>query len=113
MKKLTDKEFSEANEIMTRKQQAAIDEFNKSTCPEKMMIGYMDSTILAFKEYWTEIDGSDKPKERSKIICYLINEYYIGGKLNLGECNDGSKFTAVRQAVNEAKWLVGYRLGVI
>lgn len=34
------------------------------------------------------------------ITCEITaNDYYI----NLGECNDGSKFTAINQAVNQAK----------
>ena len=42
--------------------------------------------------------------------CQLYRPGSVNQPLNLGEMSDGSKFTAVAQAVNEAKWLVDYHL---
>ena len=39
-------------------------------------------------------------KEEKRIICIITTNKNI---LSLGECNDGSKFTSVNQAINQAK----------
>jgi hypothetical protein len=65
---------------------------------------YLGSKIVAWCDKWEEYNADkDKWEKKSKIYCHL---YRVGSKnqpLNLGECNDGSKFTAVNQAVNQAK----------
>lgn len=52
-------------------------------------------------------DKKDKDVLERTFICHLWRE---GRFLNLGEMSDGSKFTAVAQSVNEAKWLVDYEI---
>lgn len=47
---------------------------------------------------------------KRKFHCQLYRPGSVNQPLNLGEMSDGSKFTAVAQAVNEAKWLVDYHL---
>lgn len=54
---------------------------------------YRGNEIKAF----TALDGNGK----KQIYCVL--KRYNGKILNLGECNDGGKFTSVNQAVNQAK----------
>lgn len=65
---------------------------------------YLGNKIVAWKYKWEEYnEKKDKWEKKSHVYCFL---YRIGSKwqpLNLGECNDGSKFTAVNQAVNQAK----------
>ena len=66
---------------------------------------YKHGFISAWKEVWEEYDEEkDKWNKRSQIICHLKREKF----LSLGECNDGSKFTSVNQAVNVAKGLCNY-----
>ena len=70
---------------------------------------YLGSRIIAWREKWEEYN-KDKGKwdKKSQVCCHL---YRVGSKwqpLNLGECNDGSKFTSVNQAINQAKDFVNY-----
>jgi|GEM_PF-6215684 len=66
---------------------------------------YKHGFIKAWKELWEEYDDKkDKWNKKSKIVCHL----YRKSMLNLGECNDGSPFTSVNQAVNVAKGLCNY-----
>lgn len=54
---------------------------------------------------WEQYDEKkDKWDKKSIITCYLKRSK----NLNLGECNDGSPFTSVNQAVNVAKGLCNY-----
>jgi hypothetical protein len=64
---------------------------------------YLGDKIVAWREKWEEMNEKGNFENKSKINCHI---YRIGSKwqpLNLGECNDGGKFTAVNQAVNQAK----------
>ena len=65
---------------------------------------YLGSKIVAWCDKWEEYnENKDKWEKKSQVYCHL---YRVGSKnqpLNLGECNDGSKFTAVNQAINQAK----------
>ncbi len=56
---------------------------------------------------WKELNDKGKEVTKKEYYCQL---YRNDRWLNLGEMSDGSKFTAVAQAVNEAKWLVDYHL---
>lgn len=65
---------------------------------------YLGNKIIAWRNKWEEYnEKKDKWVNKSQVYCFL---YMRGSKwqpLNLGECNDGSKFTSVNQAVNQAK----------
>ena len=64
---------------------------------------YLGDKIVAWREKWEEINEKGNFENKSKIHCHI---YRIGSKFQpfkLGECNDGSKFTAVNQAINQAK----------
>jgi hypothetical protein len=66
---------------------------------------YKGNKIIAWKTSWEELDETkDKWNKKSKITCHLHREFF----LSLGECDDGSPFTAVNQAVNVAKSLCNY-----
>jgi hypothetical protein len=94
---------------------------------------YKGAKIHAYKLEWQELNDKGKEllknskkffnthdellKEFSKFLvtkrdfcCHLYRPDSPNQPLNLGEMSDGSRFTAVAQAVNEAKWLVDYRL---
>jgi hypothetical protein len=68
---------------------------------------YLNSTIVSWENHWNEFnDVKQRMESKKEIICHI---YRIGSKwqpLNLGECNDGGKFTAVNQAINQAKEFV-------
>jgi hypothetical protein len=65
---------------------------------------YLGCKILSWRDKWEEYNVvKDKWVNKSQVFCYL---YRLGSKyqpINLGECNDGSKFTSVNQAINQAK----------
>lgn len=69
---------------------------------------YLGSKIVAWVWEYEEYVLNEKTQvgkwvEKKEVVCHL---YRVGSKwqpLNLGECNDGSKFTAVNQAINQAK----------
>lgn len=66
---------------------------------------YKHGFIKAWKNTWEEYDEKkDRWDKKSQIVCRLKREKL----LNLGECNDGSPFTSVNQAVNVAKSLCNY-----
>lgn len=66
---------------------------------------YKHGFIKAWKGLWEEYDDKkDKWNKKSIIVCQLKRENF----LNLGECNDGSPFTSVNQAINVAKGLCNY-----
>lgn len=60
---------------------------------------YLGNKIVAWKYKWEEYnEKKDEWEKKQQVYCYL---YRAGSKwqpLNLGECNDGGKFTAVNQA---------------
>ena len=70
---------------------------------------YRNCRIKAHKTKW-EVKDEAKGiwKKRSSIQCLLFSKNLKYSPLNLGECNDGSKFTSVNQAVNQAKVIVDY-----
>ena len=66
---------------------------------------YKHGKIFAWKNTWEEYDEKkEKWNKKSQIVCQLKRK----SMLNLGECNDGSPFTAVSQAINVAKGLCNY-----
>jgi hypothetical protein len=97
---------------------------------------YKGAKIHAYKLEWQELSDKGKEAYEAKIQenisfntheeflkefgkflvtkrefhCQLYRPGSVNQPLNLGEMSDGSKFTAVAQAVNEAKWLVDYHL---
>lgn len=67
---------------------------------------YKHGYIEAWKDVWEEYDEKkDKWNNKSRIVCRLRR---CNDMLNLGECNDGSPFTSVNQAVNVAKSLCNF-----
>ena len=72
-----------------------------------MDLEYKECKIHAYKLEWKELDNKGREVTKREYYCRL---YRNDKWLNLGEMSDGSKFTAVAQAVNEAKWLVDYHL---
>jgi hypothetical protein len=67
---------------------------------------YSNSKIVAWENHWEEFNEKGNLVAKKEIICHV---YMVGSKwqpLNLGECNDGSKFTAVNQSINQAKTFV-------
>lgn len=71
-------------------------------------LSYKHGEIQAWRSSWEEYnEQKDKWESKRSIHCTLKRP---GLFLNLGECNDGSPFSAVAQAVNEAKWLVDYEI---
>ena len=72
-----------------------------------MDLEYKECKIHAYKREWKELNDKGKEVTKKEYYCRL---YRNDRWLNLGEMSDGSKFTAVAQAVNEAKWLVDYHL---
>jgi len=97
---------------------------------------YKGAKIHAYKREWQELSDKGKEAYEAKIqenisfnthedflkefgkflvtkrefCCQLYRTGSVNQPLNLGQMSDGSKFTAVAQAVNEAKWLVDYHL---
>lgn len=70
---------------------------------------YKHGFIKAWKETWEEFDEKkEKWNKKSKIICQLYRKNHNCKYLNLVGCNDGSTFTSVNQAVNQAKALCNY-----
>ena len=65
---------------------------------------YLDSKIISWVDRWEEYsDRKGIWESKKQVECHL---YRLGSKwqpLNLGGCNDGGKFTAVNQAINQAK----------
>lgn len=70
---------------------------------------YSNSKIVAWRDVYEEYDEKkDKWIEKKDIICYLYRNKSKNQPLNLGECNDGRKFTSVNQAINQAKQIIDY-----
>ena len=70
-------------------------------------IKYKHGLIKAHRNNWEEFNHKkEKWENKKQIICTLQRDKF----LNLGECNDGSPFSAVSQAINQAKELIDYEL---
>ena len=70
---------------------------------------YSNSKIVAWRIVQEEYDDiKDKWVERKDIVCRLFRNGSKNQPLNLGECNDGGRFTAVNQAINQAKEIVNW-----
>lgn len=83
----------------------AVSKVRNYTSEQHVTEVYKHGTINAWKDTWEEYDeNKDKWIKKSRIICRLKRK----NLLNLGECNDGSPFTSVNQAVNVAKGLCNY-----
>ncbi len=68
---------------------------------------YLESRIVAWRDVYDEYDSKkDKWIEKKNVVCHLFRNGSENQPLNLGECNDGSKFTSVNQAINQAKQIV-------
>ena len=63
---------------------------------EEKELTYKDSKIISYR------------LEDKSIACYIYRPTSKWQPLNLGECNNGSKFTAVNQAINQAKQYIDY-----
>lgn len=63
---------------------------------EERELIYKNSKIIAYK------------LENKYICCHIYRDNSKWQPLNLGECNNGSKFTAVNQAINQAKQYIDY-----
>ena len=70
---------------------------------------YSNSKIVAWRNVYEEYDEKkDKWVEKKDVVCHLYRNGSKNQPLNLGECNDGGRFTAVNQAINQAKGIVDY-----
>lgn len=68
---------------------------------------YSNSKIVAWRVVYEEYDAKkDRWVEKKDVFCHLYCPLIKYQPLNLGECNDGSKFTSVNQAINQAKGIV-------
>ena len=68
---------------------------------------YSRSKIVAWRNVYEEYDEKkDKWVEKKEVVCHLFRNGSKYQPLNLGECNDGSRFTSVNQAINQAKEIV-------
>lgn len=68
---------------------------------------YLGSKIIAWRlffEKWN--DKKNIWEEKKEVYCHLYSPDIKYQPLNLGECNDGGKFTSVNQAINQAKGIV-------
>ena len=43
---------------------------------------------------------------KKDVVCHLYRNGSKNQPFNLGECNDGGRFTSVNQAINQAKSIV-------
>lgn len=77
---------------------------------EEVSTEYKGSKVYAFKWEYEVLNDKGREVTQREIVCNLYRVGSTNQPLNLGEMSDGSKFTAVAQAVNEAKWLVDYYL---
>lgn len=77
---------------------------------DEVTVEYKGSKIYAFRWQWEEDNDKGKELSKKEVVCHLYRKDSNNQPLNLGECSDGSSFTAPAQAVNEAKSLVDYWL---
>lgn len=75
---------------------------------DEISVEYKGSKIYAFRWVWEEDNDKGKEVTKKSVVCHLYRLGSNNQPLNLGECSDGSSFTAPAQAVNEAKWLIDY-----
>ena len=74
---------------------------------EKKEEVFLSSSILATKHEWQVFDEVKNSWLDKKAIMCSVNRINSKNKsLYLGECNDGSKFTSVNQAINQAKQFI-------
>ena len=65
---------------------------------------YLGNKIVAWEWHWERFNETKNKWEKKKeVVCHLYRLRSKYQPLNLGECNNGSKFTAVNQSVNQAK----------
>ena len=68
---------------------------------------FLDNKIISWKEIFEVYDkDKDKWSKKFKVHCHLYRKNKQGNfdfRLSSGECNDGGRFTAVNQAINQAK----------
>lgn len=70
---------------------------------------YSNSKIISWRNVYEEYDkNKDKWIERKDVVCHLYRNGSKNKPLNLEECNNGSKFTSVNQAINQAKQIVDF-----
>ena len=70
---------------------------------------YSNSRIVAWMDICQEYDEKkDKWIEKKVVMCCLYRNGSKNQPLNLGECNDGGKFTSINQAINQAKIIVDF-----
>ena len=68
---------------------------------------YLGDKIVGYLYKWEQYnENKDKWENKSQVCCHLYRKACKFQPLNLCECNDGSKFTAVSQAMNQAKSFV-------
>ena len=68
---------------------------------------YSNSKIVAWRNVYEEYDEKKcKWTEKKDVVCHLYRNGSKNQPLNLGECNDGGRFTSVNQAINQAKGIV-------
>jgi hypothetical protein len=66
------------------------------------------SEITEYKEVHYSRSRIVAWKVNKHIVCHLYRNGCKNQPLNLGECNDGSPFTSVNQAINQAKQIIDY-----
>lgn len=64
---------------------------------------YENKIIIACKYIFEEYDNVKNTWEKAKKISCVINNDRDEFWINLGECNNGDKFTSIGQAINQAK----------
>lgn len=68
---------------------------------------YLGDKLIAWVEKWEELNSKkEKWEKKSQVYCHIHRVNSKWKFLNLGECNDGGKFTSVNQAINQAKSLI-------
>jgi len=76
-------------------------ERNQTINNEKTEI-YLTSKIISHEVHFEElVNGIWRSNKR--IVCLIYRTNSKNQPLNLGECNNGDKFTAVNQAINQGK----------
>lgn len=65
---------------------------------------YLGDKIVSWRDKWEEFDDNkNRWNRKSKVYCHIYRQKSKWKPLNLGECNNGDSFTAVNQAINQAK----------
>lgn len=72
-------------------------------------VKHSNSKIIAWRSVYEEYDKkNDRWVEKKDFTCHLYLNKSKHKVLNLGGCNDGSRFTSVNQAINQAKVFIDY-----